>query len=99
MYLIKVDGTNTSISLSEQQLLSCVNGPGYQSIGCNGGIPREALNYVAARNQTRLSLWPYTGTKGLCNRNNRATNGNTVKLGGKATRFDVNYNEQVRRRS
>ena len=107
MYLIKVGGTNTSISLSEQQLVSCVNGRknGYMSKGCNGGYVDEALNYVAAFNQTRLSLWPYTVAnnkrwrrEAVCNRYNVATVGNQLKMEGKAPRFEVSNNEQERRR-
>jgi hypothetical protein len=98
MYLIKIGGGPTSIALSEQQMVSCVIGSGYVSQGCNGGYSDEAINYVAAVNQTKRTLWPYSGSTGSCNQLSVATASNTVKLTGRAVRIASN-NEQVRRRS
>jgi hypothetical protein len=44
--------SSTAPDLSEQQLLSCVAGPGYSSRGCDGGSASEVIDYVYNSNLT-----------------------------------------------
>lgn len=50
--LMIAHNSSTAPDLSEQQLLSCVAGPGYSSRGCDGGSASEAINYVYNSNLT-----------------------------------------------
>jgi cathepsin L len=52
-------------SLSEQQLVDCA-GILYGNLGCNGGMPSRALNYVKAKGLTTEAAYPYTAVKGNC---------------------------------
>jgi len=51
--------------LSEQQLVDCA-GILYGNLGCNGGMPSRALNYVKAKGLTTQSAYPYKAVKGNC---------------------------------
>ena len=104
MYLINVDGSATStLSLSPEQLVSCCNsgnGGCTYSSGCYGGNSDEAINYVAAVNQTTSSIYPYTsgsGATGSCSAailSNTVT-GQAVKLSGSTITISPSNSEGV----
>lgn len=55
------------VSLSEQQLVDCSSSQGNH--GCNGGWPRNALNYVRAGGIASESEYPYVGKTESCRKN------------------------------
>lgn len=52
-------------SLSEQQLVDC-SGILYGNLGCNGGMPSRALNYIKNKGATTDAAYPYKAVKGSC---------------------------------
>ncbi|EQC30495.1 hypothetical protein SDRG_11811 [Saprolegnia diclina VS20] len=56
--------TGKLLNLAEQQLVSCANDAGY---GCNGGWPRQALDYIATTGLCDSSDYPYTASDAACN--------------------------------
>ena len=68
--------TGTLPSLSEQQLVDCA-GILYGNLGCNGGMPSRALNYVKAKGITTEAAYPYKAVKGSC-----TTQGGSYKISG-----------------
>ncbi|KAF0682272.1 hypothetical protein As57867_025494, partial [Aphanomyces stellatus] len=63
--------TGELLDLSEQQVTSCSTEGG--SMGCMGGWPAHALNYVATTGLCMESNWPYksgqSGDTGSCSNN------------------------------
>jgi len=57
--------TGQLLSLAEQQLVDCA-GP-FGNMGCNGGLPSQAFEYIkAAGGIEKSSDYPYTGRDGRC---------------------------------
>jgi C1A family cysteine protease len=54
----------TRVYLSEQQLVDCSGSFGNQ--GCNGGWPRNAMNYVRTYGITTTSAYPYVARNQPC---------------------------------
>ena len=59
---------NKSVSLSEQQIVSCTDAS-YNASGCNGGYPRGALKYIAENGVVSSNDFNYTGTEAPCPEN------------------------------
>jgi len=57
--------TGSLPNLSEQQLVDCA-GILYGNLGCNGGMPSRALNYVKSKGLTTQTAYPYTAKQGKC---------------------------------
>jgi len=58
--------TKKSVVLSEQQLLDCTP----RQLGCNGGNPQAAINYItSAGGQQSNASYPYAGKNGTCKAN------------------------------
>jgi C1A family cysteine protease len=51
-------------NVSEQQLVDCSTS--YGNLGCNGGWPASALQYVKDHGLVKNSEYPYTATDGSC---------------------------------
>jgi C1A family cysteine protease len=51
-------------NVSEQQLVDCAGS--YGNLGCNGGWPASALNYVKDHGLVSSAEYPYTGRDGAC---------------------------------
>jgi len=54
-------------NVSEQQLVDCSGS--YGNMGCNGGWPASALNYVKDHGIVSNADYPYTGRDGACTTN------------------------------
>ncbi|EAS04084.1 papain family cysteine protease (macronuclear) [Tetrahymena thermophila SB210] len=55
------------VSYAEQEILDCVSvSAGYQSDGCNGGWPEEALQYVIEYGIVKSEVYPYVAVQGKC---------------------------------
>ncbi|CAD8076916.1 unnamed protein product [Paramecium sonneborni] len=52
-------------NLSEQQLLDCSTFQDF-NLGCNGGLPYRALQYVKRSGITTEAAYPYTAVQGSC---------------------------------
>ncbi|CAK60392.1 unnamed protein product (macronuclear) [Paramecium tetraurelia] len=52
-------------NLSEQQLLDCSTFQDF-NLGCNGGLPYRALQYVKRSGITTQAAYPYKGVQGSC---------------------------------
>jgi C1A family cysteine protease len=57
--------TGTLLNLSEQQLVDCAY-LAYGNLGCNGGWPYQALDYVIDKGSMLGSRYPYTAVRGTC---------------------------------
>lgn len=68
--------TGSLPNLSEQQLVDCA-GIIYGNLGCNGGMPSRALNYVKSKGITTEAAYPYKAVKGSC-----TTNGGSFTING-----------------
>jgi len=71
----KVSGKQANPDLAEQQLNDCSWPQG--NMGCNGGWPTSAFQYVQAHGITNTSNYKYTARDGTC-----AVNGGDNKIGG-----------------
>ena len=56
---------NSSLNLSEQELVSCATAA-WGSYGCSGGWPHRALDYIIRNRIHRETVFPYTATNGVC---------------------------------
>jgi hypothetical protein len=71
LYAIK---TGKLLSFSEQQIVDC----DHTDMGCNGGLPAQALAYTAQNGIMQESYYPYTAHDGTCRFNpSTATKVNT----------------------
>jgi hypothetical protein len=60
--------TGQDRDLSEQQLVDCVTADrGFNSLGCDGGWPHDAFNYVQQTGLASEAAYPYTARTGQCN--------------------------------
>jgi len=51
-------------NMSEQQLVDCAGD--YENMGCNGGLPSHAFQYIHDNNMTTDDVYPYTAKDGAC---------------------------------
>lgn len=58
--------TGKLVSLSEQQLVDCAREPEYENLGCNGGWPWSALDYVTKKGLCTEEDYPYLGYDSKC---------------------------------
>ena len=62
--MLRIKNT-TTIDLSEQQMVDCVNADlGYSSMGCSTGHVEDAFTYAATLNVTTESVYPYKCVRG-----------------------------------
>jgi hypothetical protein len=64
-------------SHSEQQILDCAPGQ-----GCNGGDPRQALQYLSKSVSNTEASYPYEGRKGTCQRKSGGAKVSNVRAVG-----------------
>jgi C1A family cysteine protease len=62
--------THELMDLSEQYLVDCAKGRGYWNLGCNGGMPDSAFQYLIEKGACEEDGYPYvsgiTQTEGTC---------------------------------
>lgn len=73
-------------SLSEQELVDCSGS--YGNMGCNGGLPSYAFNYIKDHSIAREEDYTYTGRNGTCKRSEQGDR-STVSSWKKLDRYDV----------
>jgi len=54
--------TGTTVDLAEQQLVDCDK----VSMGCSGGLPTSAMNYLANKDIFTTASYPYVAKNGAC---------------------------------
>ena len=73
--------TGNLVSLSEQDLVDCVNSTKYNCYGCEGGYPYNAMQYVIdAKGIDGESGYPYKGLDGTCVYNSSQSLANISKV-------------------
>lgn len=81
-WLMAGHGKNTTLSLAEQQVVSCDD----TSMGCGGGETESAYEYIMGAGGLVSSRdWPYTATNGECHAINKANIVATMKTYERAT--------------
>ena len=72
--------TSKLVSLSEQDLVDCVNSS-YNCMGCDGGWPDKAMQYVIDNHGVdNESSYPYKGVDNSCNYNNSYNSANISRV-------------------
>ncbi|KAF7268185.1 hypothetical protein GWI33_018647 [Rhynchophorus ferrugineus] len=58
--------TGILLSLSEQQLVDCARGGNYISVGCYGGVYKDAFAYIVENGVETEELYPYVAKTETC---------------------------------